>query len=65
MLRGLEIIDSAGPLLAAGIDGIAHRDLLIEAAIEAVVSDRLWEEQQRNGEKAQAMPQLICLLPKC
>ena len=50
VLKGIGFIDSAGSLLAAGIHGIVHLDLRIDAAIEAVVPDRLWEEQQRNGE---------------
>ena len=54
MLKGLEFIDSAGPLLASGIDGITHLDLRIDATVEAVMSDRLRNEQQRHGEQAQA-----------
>ena len=47
-MKGLELIDSAGPLLAAGIDGITHLDLSIDATVEAVMSDRLRNEQQRH-----------------
>ena len=54
MLKGLELIHSAGPLLAAGIDGITHLDLRIDATVEALMSDRLRNEQQRHGEQAQA-----------
>ena len=53
-MKGLELIDSAGPLRAARIDGVAHLDLRIDAAVEAVMSDRLRNEQQRDGEQAQA-----------
>ena len=52
MLKGLELVDSAGSLLAAGIDGITHQDLSIDASVEAVMSDRLRNEQQRHGEQA-------------
>jgi len=34
MLKGLELVHSAGPLLAAGIDGITHLDLLIDATVK-------------------------------
>ena len=54
VLESLEFVDSAGSLLAAVIDGIAHLDLRIDATVEAVMSDRLWEQEQRNGEQAQA-----------
>lgn len=53
-MKGLELIDSAGPLRAARIDGVAHLDLRIDATVEAVMSDRLRNEQQRDGEQAQA-----------
>ena len=43
VLKGLELIDSAGPLVAAVIDGVMRPDLRIHAAVEAVVSDRLRE----------------------
>ena len=43
VLKGLELIDSAGPLLAAVVDGVTHLDLRSDAAVEAVVSDRLRE----------------------
>ena len=51
VLKGLEFIDSAGSLLNAGIDDIAHIDLRIDVAIEAVVSDRLWEEEKARINK--------------
>ena len=54
VLESLEFVDSAGSLLAAGINGITHLDLRIDATVEAVMSDRLRNEQQRHGEQAQA-----------
>ena len=54
MLKGLELVHSAGPLLAAGIDGITHLDLRIDATVEALMSDRLRNEQHGHGEQAQA-----------
>ena len=54
MLKGLKFVDSAGSLLAAGINGIAHLDLGIDATVEAVMSDRLRNQQQCHGEQVQA-----------
>ena len=54
MLKGFELIDSAGPLLAEVIDDVTHLDLRIDVAVEALVSDRLREEQQHDAYQAQA-----------
>ena len=54
MLKGVEIDDSTGPLLAAVVDGVTHRDLRSDAAVEAMVSDRLREKQQHDANQAQA-----------
>jgi len=53
MFDRLQLIDLSGPLMAVGIDGVAHLDLCIDAAIEAVVSHRLGPEQYSDADQAE------------
>lgn len=48
-----EVIDFSWPLLCAGVDGVAQAHLRIDAAVEAVVPDRLWHQQDRDADQAQ------------